>query len=197
MSRRPIAKNITSKIITCALNMALQDGINHISTRDAAKKLGITEPVIFFRFKTKKDLIDSCFNAAWDVLDRLPTVEDCLNKDGVNEANKQLVYLRANEIMKHRKELAFLVQYEASPLYYDRVLLLRRTEERRKRVIASLLAYQTPDPDLIMDKTANTYVVAMVSLYYHLSMGHYHNDPDTIAALVNQVFFGIYGRSLI
>jgi AcrR family transcriptional regulator len=197
MSRRAIAKNMISKIITCALNMALKDGINHISTRDIAKKLGITEPVIFFRFKTKKDLIDACFIAAWDVLDKGPTVEDCLNQSGVNDANKAAVYDRVQKIIKHKKELSFLVQYEASPLYYDRVLLLRRTEERRKRIIFSMACYHTPDPGLIMDKTADTYIVAMVSLYAHLALGHYHNDPKSVASLINQVLFGIYGKSLI
>jgi AcrR family transcriptional regulator len=197
MSRRAIAKNMISKIITCALNMALKDGINHISTRDIAKKLGITEPVIFFRFKTKKDLIDACFISSWDVLDKLPTVEDCLNPEGVTIANQDEIFERVQKIIKHKKELSFLVQYEASPLYYDRVLLLRRTEERRKRVIFSMACYQQPDPGLIMDKTADTYIVAMLSLYAHLALGHYHNDPKSVASLINQVLFGIYGKSLI
>ena len=58
--------NIEHKILNAVLKMEAKEGLSGVSTRDIAKKLAISEPVIFARFGSKKGLLEAAFAYAWE-----------------------------------------------------------------------------------------------------------------------------------
>lgn len=64
MGRRKI-ENLEPKILAGVLRMNAKEGIANISTRKLAKKLGISEPVLFSHFMSKQGLLDAAFEYAW------------------------------------------------------------------------------------------------------------------------------------
>ena len=56
MGRRTL-DNIERKIIRQTIRLGAEDGLDHISTIELAKKVGISEGTIFVHFKTKENLI--------------------------------------------------------------------------------------------------------------------------------------------
>jgi AcrR family transcriptional regulator len=67
MGRRVIV-NLEEKILSAVLRMNANEGIAKISTKDLAKKQGISEPVIFAHFETKQGLLDASFEYAWKLI---------------------------------------------------------------------------------------------------------------------------------
>ena len=61
---RKILHNVDGKIMDEVIRETFKYGIAMISTKDVARRLHISEPVIFSHFKTKQNLIDQTFVAA-------------------------------------------------------------------------------------------------------------------------------------
>ena len=68
MGRRNL-ENIDQKIIRQTIKLGAQDGVDHVSTLELAKKLGISEGTIFVHFKTKDNLINAAFKYICTELD--------------------------------------------------------------------------------------------------------------------------------
>ncbi len=63
MGRRNL-DNIERKIIKQTIRLGALNGVDHISTIELSKKLGISEGTIFVHFKTKENLIFEAYNFA-------------------------------------------------------------------------------------------------------------------------------------
>ena len=61
MGRRKLVPNINEKIMIEVMKMTMKVGTGLVSTKEIAKKLEISEPVIFTHFKTKADLMNATF----------------------------------------------------------------------------------------------------------------------------------------
>lgn len=67
MGCEPI-KNTEKKTLTQAMKRTRKNGIAAISTKEAAHRVGISEPAIFVHFKTKQNLMIRTFEEAWTAL---------------------------------------------------------------------------------------------------------------------------------
>jgi AcrR family transcriptional regulator len=76
MGRRKLVPNINEKIMIEVMKMTMKVGTGLVSTKEIAKKLEISEPVIFTHFKTKADLMNATFLLACEPLkkDRIAEV---------------------------------------------------------------------------------------------------------------------------
>jgi len=80
MGRRKLVANIDDRIMVEVMKMTMKIGTGLVSTKEIAKKLGISEPVIFAHFKTKADLMDATFLKACAPLLNDQIAEVCCEK---------------------------------------------------------------------------------------------------------------------
>jgi AcrR family transcriptional regulator len=167
MCRTSIA-NIDEKILDGVIEESFQYGIGWVSTKDIAQNLGISEPVIFSHFHTKKNLILSAYPQAWKVIDHCldlisDTPWDVIKSAQVYDALKQGI----DELFSHPKELSFVAQYEAlRPVYGNDVLYGSQNYLRSKLKVILSLAFHADAND--MQDSIDLFVETLISDYFFL-----------------------------
>jgi|LAHS01.1.fsa_nt_gb AcrR family transcriptional regulator len=124
MARHP-NPNIKHRILAEVIRLSGTEGFANFSTRDLAKNLGISEPVVFTNFKTKEDLINAAFMEAWAPFDNL--LDPLMENVGPDFSFLAWEKMKPGNtlIMAHPGELAFLKQYFSSPIYFDLAFIQR------------------------------------------------------------------------
>jgi AcrR family transcriptional regulator len=65
MSRRILSSHVDEDIMDEVMKMTMKVGTGLVSTKEIAKHLGFSEPVIFAHFRTKQELMDKTFEYCW------------------------------------------------------------------------------------------------------------------------------------
>jgi AcrR family transcriptional regulator len=114
MGRKGIP-NIENKILNAVLKADAKGGLSSISTRDIAKKLGISEPVIFARFGSKQGLLEAGFTYAWEQI-----YEDFGIPRSLIEPDEALGFKiyqeRTDALLTRKLPVLYVFDYLVSPL---------------------------------------------------------------------------------
>ena len=120
MGRRKLVADIDDKIMIEAMKMTMKAGTGLVSTKEMAKKLHISEPVIFAHFKTKTDLMDATFVKACAPLLKDQIVKVCLEKgSSATYEDYKPALLWA---LSFKKETVFIHHYLASSCCKDKIV---------------------------------------------------------------------------
>lgn len=137
MGRRKLVNDIDEKIMKEVMRQTLKVGTGLVSTKAVAKKLGISEPVIFSHFNTKSELMDQTFAYAWKSFEAKNFFE---LGEGIPLNQPVAFYLPyIRETLSHSRELVFAQHYLASSMCH-RDLVLKAwapTMERFKAIFRS------------------------------------------------------------
>lgn len=120
MGRRKLVANIDDKIMIEVMKMTMKVGTGLVSTKEIAKKLHISEPVIFTHFKTKTDLMNATFIKACTPLLNDQIAKVCLEKGSVasfEDYKPALLWA-----LSFKKETVYIHHYLASSYYNDKVV---------------------------------------------------------------------------
>lgn len=189
MCRTSIA-NIDEKILDEVIAESYTYGIGWVSTKEIASALGISEPVIFSHFHTKKNLILSAYPRAWEPINHCleivsDTPWDVIKSAQVYGALKNGI----DELYSHPKELSFIAQYEGlRPVYGSEVVYESQAYMRDKlKAILSLAFHEEPrdfqDPlDLFLE--------TLISDYYFLDKAPDYAVAEAKRFILN---FAAYG----
>lgn len=120
VGRRKLVANIDDKIMIEVMKMTMKVGTGLVSTKEMAKKLHISEPVIFAHFKTKTDLMDATFVKACTPLLKDQIVKVCLEKG--NTATYEDYKPALLWALSFKKETVFIHHYLASSYYNDKIV---------------------------------------------------------------------------
>jgi AcrR family transcriptional regulator len=115
MGRRPGNANTAERILDEVMRQTARGGTDYVSTKEVAKKLGISEPTIFLHFPTKQDLMNAAFKCAWDRFNAnpaYPLASDKTKKVSFDDF-KPIIDLK----LENKKEIIYLHHYKASGYY--------------------------------------------------------------------------------
>lgn len=192
MARRKLANNINEKILDECMRLAMHHGLAVVSTRDIARDLGISEPVIFTHFKTKRGLINATYARAFSSFDGIIILEG-VDKSIPEEAAYQAVEPQILESLKHKKELSFINQYAASLQYYDYAFVQKVQAHYRSVLVSLFKSFWPHEERLDFDLLANQYIEDLIAALYHIAMGDYPNTERTRRMLQNLILYGVKG----
>jgi AcrR family transcriptional regulator len=196
MARRLLSPHIDDKILDEVLRDAYKHGITNVSTKDISVKLGISEPVIFGHFVDKKGLMAAAYEHAFKPVSDVSSLPFDIFSIGVNNSNKEAVYLRYQPYLKFKKEFSFLVQYSVSPAYRNEVVISEVQAPVRKAIVETMKKTNEVPEDYDLDHMASIFIGHVVMLSNNLANGIYANNPDNIARLVNAISGGLKGALL-
>lgn len=193
MARRLLSTNIDDKIIAEAINQSYKEGLDGISTIGIAKKLKISEPVIFAHFGTKKALIVAAFKKAWQPFECILGLTTFLNREGIQRNQEAGAYAQIQSLLRYKKEAAFLYQFLANNYFKDTDIIYETFASRRNALKDWILTNYNPAPDCPVGMIIGEYFCNFVSYLSHLSRGDFSNDPEAVAASVNYLVLGLEG----
>jgi AcrR family transcriptional regulator len=111
MCRTSIA-DIDEKILDEVIAESFSNGIGWVSTKQIASTLGISEPVIFSHFHTKKNLIISAYPRAWEPLNYALDLVSDTPWDVIKSAQVYAALKKGlDEVYSHPEQLSFVAQY--------------------------------------------------------------------------------------
>lgn len=116
MGRRKLGNNIDEKIKNEVMRMTMKVGTGLVSTKELAKKLGISEPVIFTHFRTKAELMNATFIQAVQPFLNDPMMQAVENSGGF--VNFALFEEAMKKCLTFKKETVFIHHYLGSS-YFD------------------------------------------------------------------------------
>ena len=166
MGRRVIV-NLEAKILSAVLKINAKDGFSNISTKKIAKKLAISEPVIFAHFNTKQGLLDASFRYAWKLIaPSFGTPRSLLIRDSREGLR---IYREKTDLLLHEFKLPLLYVYDylnsscSQSEFADQVMADTRCmiEEYFKSQAPSFTAY---DLDLIAKQNIHLSLVYLVEI---------------------------------
>jgi AcrR family transcriptional regulator len=116
MSRRKLDAEISEKILDEVMRETAQGGTGKVLTLKIASKLGISEPTIFLRYKSKQILMDEAFALAWKRFNHVPGYSLVRAKaKTVSFEDFRPVFM---DKLTHKKEVIYLHHYLASVYYH-------------------------------------------------------------------------------
>ncbi|MCH4210714.1 MAG: TetR/AcrR family transcriptional regulator [Bacilli bacterium] len=189
MGRRGFV-NIENKIQEEVLRENFKYGISAISTKDVAKKLHISEPVIFAHFHTKKNLIDSCFRYSWNKLPKdvvFPMSEEDMEDPKVIE--KYLEKFRS--ILAEPKALVYVNNYFHSP-FFDAELSADVKKDLVDMISKRIVAYESHDAETIK-MIIRSYIKSFISRLAEFASGAVEPTDLNMRLALGQLLFGAYG----
>jgi AcrR family transcriptional regulator len=171
MGRRKLAADIDKKILDEVMRQTVKVGTGLVSTKDIAKKLHISEPVIFGHFKTKPELMNATFVYAWDRVFVNDPIADVAHQHG---ADLKFEYYRDAilETVGRKKEICYLHHYLASS-FFDNDLVMSKMEVS---INAFIKVFNAFDPDAGIQKMSflgRLAVEARINVSYDFAMGYY------------------------
>lgn len=166
MGRRVIV-NLEEKILSAVLRMNASEGIAKISTKNLAKKLEISEPVIFAHFATKQGLLDASFEYAWKLIySSFGQPVSLLAKDPT-EGFK--IYQKKTDFLLKNQKMALLYVYDYLNSSFCNQQFADLTMEDTRKVIMGYFRSQAPqlteyDLDLIAKQNIHLSLIYLVEI---------------------------------
>jgi len=101
--------NLRDRMIVAAQELFLEDGVEGVSMRKVADKVGVTAPAIYRHFKDKDELLGELINVGLQILQRY--LEPALRSDGPLQRLEQLIDRYFDFALEQPRyfDLAFLV----------------------------------------------------------------------------------------
>jgi AcrR family transcriptional regulator len=190
MGRRSI-RNIDAKIMNEVMRETFQRGIGMVSTKGVAKRLHVSEPMIFAHFKTKQNLIDQTFAYSWG---RIPQETIFPNPD-VNIYDPQVYasYVsRFNEILNYPKELVYSDAYLHSS-FYNADFAEDVMASMFSRLVPVFQKYQTGRSLEQRRLMVYRYIQSTVSALSQIAHGYIARSDENIRIAIGTILFGTYG----
>lgn len=130
MGRKAI-RNIEKKILSEVMKETYKNGIAAVSTKEVARKLHISEPVIFAHFETKQNLMTKAFEEAWCAFPHTVAFPSTVKKE-----DDQVAFMRykekVNSALQNPIQLIYIADFINSRYYsYSEVLRVKTIIERR------------------------------------------------------------------
>jgi AcrR family transcriptional regulator len=171
MGRRKLAANIDEKILDEVMKQTVKVGTGLVSTKDIAKKLEISEPVIFGHFKTKNELMNATFVYAWDKVFGNDPVVAVAHEHG---ADLQFEYYRDAilETINHKKEICYLHHYLASS-FFDNDLVSSKMQASIAEFAKVFVAFDPQAGEPKMSFLGRVAVEGRINVSYDFAMGYY------------------------
>lgn len=168
MGRRKLVPNINEKIMIEVMKMTMKVGTGLVSTKEIAKKLEISEPVIFTHFKTKADLMNATFLLACEPLkkDRIAEVALLKGKEVTFEDYKPALLWA----LSLKKETVYIHHYLASS-YYDAATVQKALAPFYDQMRKVLLTY---GPTRIQNEAETNFLL----------FTYFHNRTDILNAFI-------------
>lgn len=144
MSRRVLSETVDQEIMDEVMKMTMKVGTGLVSTKEIAKKLGFSEPVIYAHFKTKQDLMDATFVYCWK-----PFAEGHFFDVGPSlPADRPFEYYKPYilESLSYKKQLVYASHYLASS-YCDNKIVERTWAPTKKSFVDVFKAFDPTIPD--------------------------------------------------
>ena len=177
MGRRGI-KNIDNKILQEVMLQSYKNGIASVSTKEVARKLHISEPVIFAHFKTKANLMAKTFAAAWNEFPHI----FCFPHDLSNIAD-DMAFTQYKEKVTiacaHPVALIYISDFLRSQ-YYSYNLVVELEGTYRKDIIS---LFKTLNPKLTdgeLSLVAENFIETSITTLVHIVKGHYPRSDETL-----------------
>jgi hypothetical protein len=161
MSRRILSSHVDEDIMDEVMKMTMKVGTGLVSTKEIAKRLGFSEPVIFAHFKTKRDLMDKTFEYCWKpfVNDNFFDVGPGLPSDRDFEFYKPYIL----KSLSYKKQLVYAQHYLASN-YCNEGVVERTWAPTRKYFISVFKGFEPAIPDEDCDFIARVCVSFRVNI---------------------------------
>lgn len=162
-----------------------------ISTKDVARRLHISEPVIFSHFKTKQNLIDQTFLYAWTkmperVIFPLPDVD-------IRDPKVYEIYMtRFNEVLSCPKELVYLDAYYHSS-YYRKDFAANATSGMLNRLVPVFALYQTGRSEEQRRLMVGRYIENTITDLAQFARGTVPKTDENFRIAIGTILFGTYG----
>jgi AcrR family transcriptional regulator len=190
MGRRFI-QNIDGKIFNEIIRETFKHGISSLSTKEIAKHIHISEPVIFAHFKTKQNLIDQTFNYAWHQIPEraiFPTPDI-----DIRDPKVYAIYIdRFKQVLSYPKELVFIESYQHSSFY---------RKDFAREVMAGLVnrltpifaRYQTGRSEEQRSLMVMRYLENIITELAQIARGVVPETNENIRVAIGTILFGTYG----
>ena len=197
MSRRVLEKNIGRKILREVIKEAYKDGLSGVSTAKVAHSLGISEPVIFTHFGSKKNLIKQAFFEAWRPFEPDGALPVLFTGVGITKEREGDFYLITKEAMKRKREIAYMTEYLTTPAHFEPEVAYELFAKKRENIKAYVGERLSPRDGYPFDQVLAVWLCNFFAFYSHLAHGHYLNKPLEVAKAYNELLFGIEGALTI
>jgi AcrR family transcriptional regulator len=180
MSRKPIP-NVEKKIVKEVYRQARKKSVAKISTLEASKKLKISEPVIFSRFASKEELVDSVFQIAWNSLSHPLTLPDDATDEGLEEGLAKYK-AKVEDRLAHADEIVYINAYMNSKHYSS-----KKGAQIMGGYITDIVAYLKSHISSLSDKEAKglalRYAESEVAVDAHIALSHEAMDDQLVKSL--------------
>jgi Transcriptional regulator len=190
MGRKAI-KNIEKKILGEVMKEAFKNGIAAVSTKEVARKLHISEPVIFAHFETKQNLMVKAFEEAWNALPHTVAFPETVNSD-----DDQAAFLKYKEkveiALANPVKLIYIADFFNSRYYsYSEVL---RVEGQYRSDISNCFARINPKiPKRDLDLLAERFIESSITSLSRIVLGHHPHDDETLLLYWSARIYGFVG----
>lgn len=178
MGRRTLI-DIDNKILNAVMAQSYRHGIESISTKEIASKLGVSEIVIFSRYKTKAGLLESTFVKAWNTI---PHVFSFPMSESIEDKKKAFLAFQkeVKESFSYKKELVYVLQYmnaHAGP--HDRILAIQKPY--RDEIGKTFLSLKPNLTLLELEQIEDNYIETTLTTYMHFVKNHYPMDYNSLS----------------
>jgi AcrR family transcriptional regulator len=190
MGRKTI-HNVDEKIMDEVIRETFKYGIAMISTKDVARRIHISEPVIFSHFKTKQNLIDQTFSYAWHKMPQeviFPTSEADIRNPEVYDH----YIARFNALLHFPKELVYEDAYYHSSYYHKDF-----AEKTMSGIIGNLIpvfaGFQTGRSEEQRRLMVTRYLENIISDLAQIARGVVPKTEENFRIAIGTILFGTYG----
>lgn len=190
MGRKAI-RNIEKKILSEVMKETYKNGIAAVSTKEVARKLHISEPVIFAHFETKQNLMTKAFEEAWCAFPHTVAFPSTVKKE-----DDQVAFMRykekVNSALQNPIQLIYIADFINSR-YYSYSEVLRVENDYRKAVCACFASINPNVPPKDLDLLAERFIESSITSLSHVILGHHPHDDETLLLYWSARIYGFVG----
>src|SRR5574344_885344 len=192
MGRRKLVSNIDDKIMAEVMRMTMKVGTGLVSTKEIAKKLQISEPVIFTHFKTKAKLMNATFLKACEPLKADQILKVCREK-GIWASSED--YRPALKwALSFKKETVYIHHYLASS-YYDNEVAMRALTPffKEARSVLEDLGVLSNRSNEETDFLLSSYFHSRIDIFNTFIQGRFPMNDNLLALTTVYLVSGVFG----
>jgi AcrR family transcriptional regulator len=190
MGRKPI-KNIEKKILAEVMKSTFKNGIAAVSTKEVARRVGISEPVIFAHFKTKQNLMVRAFEEAWNALPHIAAFPESVKAEddliAFNRYKEKVAVALANPV-----KLIYISDFINSR-YYSYTEVLRVEKDYRQEIGAKFAKINPAIPPRDLDLLPERFIESSITSLSHIVLGHHAHDDETLLLYWSARIYGFVG----
>jgi AcrR family transcriptional regulator len=186
------SETISDDILEEALSLSFEKGILFVSTKEIASRLHISEPAIFSRFPSKKQLLQATYLRAWKKFSTF-LKPPLLNGKGIrcfNESCSAYAYCKEDIafLLTLKKEICFLKQFYSTPRYYDELLV----QQAQRPFVESVkeACFPEKNEETAIDNMISFLLETTIASYFQLIRLPFLDNPRSREFLSNAAIYG-------